>query len=37
MHALDGPFELIGFSFGHDWRISWIDGGGHAIGGKPTT
>ena len=35
VHAFDSLFELIDFNFGHVSRISWTDGGGHAIGGLP--
>jgi hypothetical protein len=28
MHALNGLFELVGFNFGHAYRISWLYSGG---------
>ena len=33
MHVFDSFSELIGFNFGHICRISWVNGGDHAIGG----
>jgi hypothetical protein len=34
MHAFHGVFELVGFKFGHAYRIyHGAGGGGHAIGG----
>ena len=35
VHALDSFRKLVDFNFDHVSRISWADGGGHAIYGEP--